>query len=233
MTTKMEERYEGQFLDALDLPEGVEVPVTIEKVVDPFVEKDSTGKVIKSAILSFKGKVKRLIINKTNYKNLKAMFGREPKNWIGKSIKLQRRYLDAGHGFGVNNTLAIRIIPPIGTPILRSAVAYMGSPTPYGPNGRPTKARQHQAAGPKAAEQESLPSQQQPHQTTMPDDLEQWMRTVAKIESIQECAEFQALLEDCPESIRAQVQLAFEERRTSLTACSASAGSRETSRANS
>jgi hypothetical protein len=140
MNDKMAERYEGAFLDALDLPECVEVSVTIESIVEPFAEKDAAGKPIKSAILAFKGKHKRLVLNKTNFKNLKAMFGRSPDDWIGKAIKIQRRYLDAAHGFGVNNTLAIRIIPPVGTPILKSAANFMGSSTPCG--SRPTKKQQ-------------------------------------------------------------------------------------------
>ena len=139
MSSKMEDRYEGAFLDALDLPEGIEAPVTVESIAEPFMEKDSAGKVIKSAILAFKDKKKRLVLNKTNFRNLKAMFGKNPGDWIGKQIKIQRRYLDAAHGFGVNNTLCIRIIPPTGTPILSSAARFMGSPEPYGQNEQTKK----------------------------------------------------------------------------------------------
>ena len=67
MTTRMEEQYEGAFLDALDLPEGQKVAVTIESLAEPGTEKDSAKRLIKRAILSFAGKQKRLIINKTNY----------------------------------------------------------------------------------------------------------------------------------------------------------------------
>ena len=136
--SKTEERYEGNFLDALDLPEGVLVPVTIDSMAEPGAEKDAADKPIKQAILRFKGKQKRLILNKTNYRNLKAMFGLPVSKWIGQSIQLQRRYLDASRGFGVNNTLCIRIVPPIGTPILKSAANFMGSVTPYDDNGKPT-----------------------------------------------------------------------------------------------
>lgn len=142
MTNPFEERYEGNFLDALDLPEGELVPVVVESIVEPFAEKDSAGKPIKSAIMAFAGKRKRLIVNVTNWKNMKAQFDKEPKDWIGKTIHIQRRYLDAARGFGINNTLCIRIVPPIGTPILKSAANFMGSPTPYGVTSKSASKKQ-------------------------------------------------------------------------------------------
>jgi len=211
MTTKMEERYEGQFLDALDLPEGREVAVTIEGVVDPFVEKDAAGKIIKNAILAFKGKTKRLGLNKTNFKNLKAQFGKESKDWLGKQIKLQRRYLDAAHGFGVNNTLAIRIIPPVGTPILRSAANFMGQPHPYGqPAAKPHR--------------ENKPTQP-PAQDPAPDPpalsaedkatLKEWVDIVSALQSEAECQQLRADLATCPAGILSHVEraLRFTESR--------------------
>lgn len=197
MTNKMEERYEGNYLDALDLPEGALVPVTIESIVEPFAEKDSAGRPIKSAILSFVGKKKRLILNRTNWKNLKAQFGRDPKEWTGKQINIQRRYLDAAHGFGTNNTLAIRIIPPIGTPILISAARYMGSMTPYGQDKQTKKPKTE--APPKAPE------------------LSQWLGGVKVLESMESCAEFrQSVLPTCPEPVRAQVERALAAKEKSL-----------------
>lgn len=130
-TNTFEAQYEGNFLDALDLPPGEDVRVTIESIAEPGTEKDAAKKVIKQGILSFKDKHKRLILNKTNYRNLKAMFGRNTADWIGKQIVIQRRYLEAARAFGIHNTLCIRIVPPVGTPILRSAAMFMGSPTPY------------------------------------------------------------------------------------------------------
>lgn len=132
MTDTLRDRYEGKFLDALDLPEGKLIAVTIEAVVLPGAERDARGKTIDLAILKFQGKEKRLILGKTSYKILKSMFGGDHREWIGKTVNIQRRYLDAAHGFGVQNTLAIRVIPPVGTPVLRSAIAFMGSATPYG-----------------------------------------------------------------------------------------------------
>jgi len=156
MTDRMAERYEGHFLDALDLPEGTLVPVTIEGMVEPLAERDASGKVIKSAILSFAGKEKRLILNKTNYKNLKAMFGKSPQDWIGKPIHIQRRYLDAAHAFGIDNTMAIRIIPPKGTPILKSAANYMGQALPYGATAKPKPAEEPEPAAGQTLIQQAL-----------------------------------------------------------------------------
>ncbi len=132
--TSMEDKYEGNYLDALDLPEGAKVSVTIEAIADPGTQKDSSGKLIKQAILSFAGKHKMLILNKTNYRNLKAIHKKDPAKWIGKEIMIQRRYLVAAKAFGVHNTICIRIIPPVGTPILVSAARFMGSEKPYPAN---------------------------------------------------------------------------------------------------
>jgi len=212
MTNPFEDRYEGAYLDALDLPEGVEVPVTIESIAEPFAEKDSHDppRPIKSAIISFVGKKKRLILNKTNFKNLKAMFSKDPKSWIGQTIKIQRRYLDAQHGFGVNNTLAIRIIPPLGTPILKSAASFMGSPTPYGrPTQQPSRPKQ---APPEPADQPAPPDPD----SGPPDELAQWLTGIGALESLETCAEFrEQMIPVCPEAIRPQVEQAILDRENS------------------
>lgn len=126
---RIEEMYEGDFLKADDLPEGALATVVIESVADPFAEKDAAGKEIKKAILAFKDRHKRMIINKTNYRILKTMFG-GPDKWIGQTIHLQRRYLDAAHAFGVQNEMCIRIIPPDGTPLPKGVRDYMGRRQP-------------------------------------------------------------------------------------------------------
>jgi len=68
---------------------------------------------------------------------------------------------------------------------------------------------------PKTAQHpESRP--QPPPKTSMPDNLDQWVRAVEKIESVEQCAELQELLPDCPESIRAHVEYALGEREAKL-----------------
>jgi|GEM_PF-3186664 len=155
----IEERYEGNFIDALDLPEGELVAVTVEKVAAPRTERDSAKKVIKNAIISFSGWSKRLVLNKTNYRNLKAMFGTDPDKWIGQRIRIQRRYLDAARGFGIQNTLCVRIVPPIGTPILNSAANYMGQPHPY-PDEEAERARRTKAKAKPEANSQPLTDEQ-------------------------------------------------------------------------
>lgn len=198
MTNALEERYEGNFLDALDLPEGKLVAVVIEAVAEPNTERDSAKKPIKNAILSFKGKSKRLVINKTNYKNLKAMFGRDPEAWLGKTVNIQRRYLDGAHGFGVNNTLCIRIVPPVGTPILKSAANFMGQPHPYG------DVPQQQVMP--AQEKLKQPAPDPPAETPTDKVLREWLTAVEALKSVEGGDEFHTtLLPTVPKEIKQQV----------------------------
>ena len=116
MTTSLDEamasQFSGNFLDASDLPKGKTVVVTISDVVAPNVERDATKKMIDKAILSFSGKQKRLILNKTNAKIIKMSHG-EPSNWVGQKITLTVRLL--AEAFGQKNVPVIRVVPPPGT----------------------------------------------------------------------------------------------------------------------
>lgn len=127
----MAEQYEGNFLTGLDLPEGVSATVTIAALAEPGTQKDSAGKIIKKGILSFTGKNKMLILNTTNYLNLKTILGLDPADWIGKEIHIQRRYLKASQAFGVHNTMCIRIVMAKGAPISGTAAKFMGSVKPH------------------------------------------------------------------------------------------------------
>jgi hypothetical protein len=124
--TRIDDRYEGDFLKSDDLPEGVAVNVVIESVADPDTEKDAAGKVIKKAIVKFAGKHKRLILGKTSYRVLKTMLGADPEKWIGQPIQIQRRYLPAERAFGVKNEMCIRVVPPEGTPLPKTVRECMG-----------------------------------------------------------------------------------------------------------
>jgi len=131
--TTVREQFEGHFFDALDFPKGELVPMVIEAIVDAGAEKDARGKVIDRPIFSFKGQTKRLIVGKTSWKNCKAIFDTpDAAKWIGKTIHLQRRYLKAAQAFGQENCPCIRIVPAVGTPILKGAANWMGSATPHG-----------------------------------------------------------------------------------------------------
>ena len=113
-------------MEAIDIPEGAHVEVEIESVADPDTETDASGKLIDKAILKFKAKKKRLILNKTNYRVLKGLFTDATK-WVGKKVRLQRRYFEA---FGIKNEIGIRIIPPDGTPIPKSVRDNLGTKRP-------------------------------------------------------------------------------------------------------
>jgi hypothetical protein len=126
----LQERYEGDFLEALDLPEGVLVKATIESIAMPDTEKDAAGKLIHKAIVKFANRKKRMILNKTNFRLLKVVFGPDVSKAIGGEVMLQRRYLPAERAFGHANELAVRFIPPDGTPLPKSVRDYMGYMTP-------------------------------------------------------------------------------------------------------
>ena len=129
---KIDERYEGNFLEGADLPEGKLVPVEIEDVLPPNSQRDKQKKLIDKAILKFKGKAKTMIVNSTNYRVLQAMFGKaSSSDWTGQKIKLQRRYLHRSVAFGDHNSPCVRIIPPIGTPLKCGMRRFMGLDKPY------------------------------------------------------------------------------------------------------
>lgn len=126
--TGMKERYEGRFLEAADFPEGQVRHFTVQAVIAPNTEKDARGKVIKEAILMFAGETKGLVLNPTNYRVLRLLFG-EPENWIGKVVRIMRRYLK--EAFGIENEHCLRIVPPKGTPMPGRVMKFMGAATPY------------------------------------------------------------------------------------------------------
>ncbi len=129
----LREQYEGPYLESIDLPEGVLVPVTISSIDEPNTVHDrgGQGKVIPNAIIHFEGKAKSLIINKTNYRVLKASLGLDPVKWIGQTVKIQRRYLHRQHGFGHHNEMCIRVMPPKGTMLPKAVRPFMGQSKPY------------------------------------------------------------------------------------------------------
>jgi len=77
--------FPSRFIKAADL-QGKEVTLTIESVVGEELEGDK-GKQYKG-IVSFVGKKKKFVINRTNALCIKAMFGRETDEWKGHKITL-------------------------------------------------------------------------------------------------------------------------------------------------
>lgn len=81
-----DELYPGRFLKA-GLFKGTKPTLTI-KDVDTEQLEDNTGKPKTKAILSFVERPMELVMCKTNGICIKAMFGKELQNWIGKRVTL-------------------------------------------------------------------------------------------------------------------------------------------------
>jgi hypothetical protein len=77
--------FPSRFIKASDL-QGKDVTLTIESVVGDELEGDK-GKQYKG-IVSFVGKKKKWVLNRTNALCLKAMFGRETDNWKGHKVTI-------------------------------------------------------------------------------------------------------------------------------------------------
>ena len=123
-------RIEGDFMDASDLMHIAPVTLTIAAVVPPGTESWMDGKrerVIEHRILAFEGAAKRLILNRTNERLVKALYGPRSAEWVGKEITLAARYVKA---FGQNNCPAIRVILPDGSPIPQGARPHLGRKEP-------------------------------------------------------------------------------------------------------
>lgn len=84
--TNYDELYPGRFIKA-GLLKGNKVTMTIKDVDLEHLE-DNTGKPKAKAIISFVERPLELVACKTNGLCLKAMFGKELSNWIGKKVTL-------------------------------------------------------------------------------------------------------------------------------------------------
>lgn len=124
----MRQQFEGNFLDAIDIPANG-ITVEISEVVAPNAEKDRTGKNIDKGILAFKGAKKRLVLNKTNSKIIALMHGKKASEWVGKTITLTVRYLEKA--FGQRNVPVIRVVPSDDHPMTFGMRKNYGSPTPF------------------------------------------------------------------------------------------------------
>lgn len=83
---KLSEAFPSNFLKAEDL-KGAAVTVTINNVE---FEKIGKGDEDKKLILSFQGKAKKLVCNKTNSKTIaKVLDSDDTDDWIGKKITLR------------------------------------------------------------------------------------------------------------------------------------------------
>lgn len=88
---KLSDAFPSNFLKAEDL-NNKSVVVVISEVEFDKIGKDSTES--KKLILSFKGKEKKMVINKTNAKTLEKLYGDDTDLWIGKPIKIVTREVE-------------------------------------------------------------------------------------------------------------------------------------------
>lgn len=123
---KQMQRFEGPYLESSDLLHVSPIQVTIASVIPPKTERSADKKLIDKPILTFDRAKKRLIVNKTNERILKAMFGKHASGWVGKKITLAVRVLDKA--FGHENVPTIRIVPDADTLVPFSVHKHMGRP---------------------------------------------------------------------------------------------------------
>jgi hypothetical protein len=88
---KVTEMFGGAFLKADDL-KGKRVTVTIEDCKQELLRGDHGEE--EKWVLSFKGKEKRLVLNKTNANTIAALIGDDTDDWNGKEIKLYAALVD-------------------------------------------------------------------------------------------------------------------------------------------
>lgn len=85
--THFQQLYDRDYLGSWDIPENKDVTVTIENVKGGELTAMG-GKKSKKPIISFVGKEKKFICNKTNAKAIAGMYGNHVEKWAGKRISL-------------------------------------------------------------------------------------------------------------------------------------------------
>lgn len=100
---------------------GKEVTVTIEKVWAGEISGEQ-GRKSKKPFVSFKGKTKKLALNKTNGKTIAQMYGTDTAAWVGKSITIYPTTTTFG-----NDTVGCIRVKPV---IPRGSTKSAPSPTP-------------------------------------------------------------------------------------------------------
>lgn len=122
--------YEGEkLIQGSDLPRGVVFEFEIESVAEPGTLKDARGVSIDKRVLFLRKDDKdQLIINKTSETVITSQHGK-PDKWPGKTIRIERRYLEKA--FGKENVMCVRVLPPKGEGATWNVLKHLGSPKPY------------------------------------------------------------------------------------------------------
>lgn len=103
---KVSDAFPG-FLEAEDLPEDKDVTVTIEGI-RPSTKSDlgKDGRKLDNPIAKLKGVKKEWVLNKTNARSIRRLYGNEMDAWAGQKVTLYRTTCKA---FGDPNTPCIRV----------------------------------------------------------------------------------------------------------------------------
>lgn len=99
--------YDANYIGAWDL-DGRDVTVEIEKVTAGELVSEGNKK-SRKPIVSFKGKEKKLAINKTNGKAIANMYGPDTRKWIGKRLTIYPTTTK----FGRDTVDCIRVRPAV------------------------------------------------------------------------------------------------------------------------
>jgi hypothetical protein len=130
---KIGEAFPSAFLKASDLG-GRDVTVTIESVS---MEELGQGRDKETKLLvSFVGKQKKLVCNKTNASTIAKLHGDDTDNWIGKPIVLTAREVE----YQGEMTLAIRVSLQKPAPKAGAKAAPAPEPEPDSDDGGDTDA---------------------------------------------------------------------------------------------
>lgn len=123
---KSKDNFGSRFLYAEDLLIGGEfktVQVVIEKYYPANTLESADRKKIDKPSLGFKDKAKLLVLCKTNSSLIHFVTGEDdPAKWVGKTITLQPRVVDA---FG-EKVVALRVMPTNGVMIRKGLMKRLG-----------------------------------------------------------------------------------------------------------
>jgi hypothetical protein len=123
--SKDKENYGEGFLYAEQLLSGGQyhtVQVVIEEFIPGNTLRAANGKMIDKPSLKFAGKDRLLVLCKTNASMIHFVTGELPDKWVGHTITLQPRIVEA---FG-DQVVAIRVIPPPGVKVRRAVLKRLG-----------------------------------------------------------------------------------------------------------
>jgi hypothetical protein len=80
-----EEIFPSRYYKAPDLPKPINAEIAAAAMTDL---QSPQGLRERKLVLSFKGPTKRLVVNRTNFDAIAALYGHNTDGWIGKSIQL-------------------------------------------------------------------------------------------------------------------------------------------------